>query len=40
MAIILGQGHIATLPPDFNVLQDVMMLLRAIVEFEKNPVLA
>ena len=26
------------MPPDFDVLQDVMMLLRAIVKFEQDPV--
>ena len=34
MAIILCQRHAATHAPNFNVLQDVMVLLRTVVEFK------
>src|ERR1700733_2634747 len=39
MSIVPGQGNIATHAADGNMLQDVMVLLRAIVKFEENSVL-
>src|SRR5580698_1357624 len=38
MSIILSQGHRSNAATDLNMLQDVVMLLWAIVEFEDNAI--
>ena len=38
MAVVLGQRRHPAHASHFNMLQDVMMLLRAIVKFEHDPV--
>jgi hypothetical protein len=34
MAVVSGQGHIATHATDGNMLEDVMMLLGTVIKFE------